>query len=126
MRKNKLFICLYVLCAVVVLINLFFFVKDEFFYNIDNLPQGKFVYSSLSPSGDKTALLYCVDTPKGNAVRVELVEFNEDMSVKNENNIFWETGKSSVTIYWENNNLIVIDGVSLSIDKNQVFDGRRY
>ena len=126
MRKSKLFICLYILCAVVVLINSFFFIKDEFFYDIENLPEGKFVFSSLSPLGDKTALLYCVETPQGQAVRVELVEFNTDMTVKREKNIYWEIGKNSVTIYWENDKQIVIDGVVLNISKNEVFDGRRY
>ncbi len=126
MRKSKLFIILYVLCAVVIIINSFLFINDEFFYDIDSLPQGKFVYSSLSPLGDKTALLYCVDSPHGQAVRVELVEFDTDMSVKQEKNIYWEIGKNSVTIYWENNNNIVIDGVPLNTAKNEVFDGRRY
>lgn len=126
MSKNKLFLAIYILCVIVVLFNSFFFIKDEFFYDMNCLPQGKFVFSSLSPNGDRSVLLYSVESPKGNAVRVELVNFDTDMSVKEQKNIYWETGKSSLTIGWEDNNRVIIDTVLLDISKNEVYDCRNY
>lgn len=125
MNKRKHLIFVYVLCTFVVLFNTVFFIKDQFFYSMKNLPQGQFVYSSLSPSGTKSALFYRVDTPEGKAARIELVEFDDDMSVKKQCNIYWEVGKSSVAVSWESDDVLTVDDKTLDVSKNNVYDCRR-
>lgn len=125
MSKRRLLISVYVLCTFVVLFNVVFFIKDQFFYSMKSLPQGQFVYSSLSPSGTKSALFYRVDSPEGNAVRVELVEFDTDMSVKEQKNIYWEVGKRSVAISWDNDDAITVDNMLLDVSAGETYDSRR-
>jgi hypothetical protein len=51
--KNKVFFNIYFLLAlIVILVNSFFLVKDNFFINIESVPEGEYVYSDFSPNGN--------------------------------------------------------------------------
>ena len=51
MKNKKLVIGLIALSIAVSLVNISFTVKDSYFDNIEYLPEGEFLYSSLSPDG---------------------------------------------------------------------------
>ena len=91
MKKYRLGVYYFVAFAVL-LLNLLFMVKDRFFYNIDDLPEGQFLYSSLSPTAEKSVHIYLIETPNGVATRGELIVFEENGEPKYQNigMDFWE------------------------------------
>lgn len=118
--KKFLLTLVYVLALVTVLFNTAFSLKNYLFADIDELPQGKLVSSSVSPSGERTFNLYRVSNVLGDAVRGELVV--NDGKAKN---IFWQTNIKNVTVDWENDVVLMIDGVPVSADGETVYDSRR-
>lgn len=118
----------YVLVFLIFAANMFFFVKDQFFYTIEDLPDGQYLYSSMSPDSTRSAEVYRIDTPEGCAIRVEVRTFdfnNQENVVSNEKNVYWEVGKSVVTVGWEDNNIINIDSRTLNILDGETYDSRR-
>lgn len=108
--------------------NMFFYVKDQFFYTINDLPEGQYLYSSMSPDNTRSAEVYRIETPEGRAIRVELRTFdfsNEENIVSSEKNIYWEVNKSVVTVGWEDNDVITIDNRVLDLSLGQTYDSRK-
>lgn len=109
-------------------VNIFFCIKDRFFYNMEDLPKGQYLYSSMSPDSTRSAEVYRIETPEGRAIRVELRTFdfsNEENIVSQEKNIYWEVDKSVVTIGWEDSDIILIDNRMLNLSEGQTYDSRR-
>ena len=125
MKSKKWFAVFYVLAFFVMIINALFYLNDQLFFSLENLPTGEFVYASLSPEGDRSANFYRVDTPKGSAVRVEILTFNDEKGSEKCENVYWETDKSVVTIGWVDNDIITVDEVPMNISKGDTFDSRR-
>ncbi|MEE0945236.1 MAG: DUF5412 family protein [Acutalibacteraceae bacterium] len=128
--KSKLKYTIYYLVVFAVfLANIVFFVKDQLFFSIKDLPgaqQGEeAVYSAFSPDLNKVAECYTVTTPQGVAVRVELVTYDENVNVIDKENIYWEVGKESVIIGWVTSDIITIDSRTLDLSKNETYDSRR-
>lgn len=123
--KSKYCAALYVITFCVVLFNVFFFVKDQLFFKLDGLPEGNYVYASLSPDGTKSANFYRVDSPEGSAVRVEIIELDSEMNEVNRQNLYWDVNKTSVSIGWLDNNVITVDGVAFDISRGDSYDCRR-
>lgn len=118
----------YILVFLIFAANMFFYVKDQFFYTMEALPEGQYLYSSMSPDSLRSAEVYRIDTPKGRAIRVEVRTFdfaNEKNIVSNEKNVYWEVDKSVVTVGWEDNDIITIDSHILNISKGETYDSRR-
>ncbi|MBR2042960.1 MAG: hypothetical protein IJ946_01320 [Clostridia bacterium] len=118
----------YVLVFAVFAANMFFYVKDHFFYTMNDLPEGQYLYSSMSPDSNHSAEVYRIETPEGRAIRVELRTFdfsNKENIVSSEKNIYWEVNKSVVTVGWENNDVITIDNRTLDLSLGQTYDSRR-
>ncbi len=125
MSKKRALVLFYVVALLITVCNLGFFIKDQMFFDMNNLPKGEFVHSSLSPDTNRTAMTYRVDTPKGSAIRVEIVEVNENIEKILTKNIYWDVNKKIVTVGWVDNNIITIDGKPLDISIGDTYDCRR-
>ena len=128
MKSFTKYIIYYVLVFLIFAVNMFFYVKDQFFYNMEDLPEGQYLYSSMSPDNSRSAEVYRIDTPRGKAIRVEVRTFdfsNEENIVSSEENVYWEVNKSVVTVGWEDNDIITVDSHILNISEGDTFDSRR-
>ena len=123
MKMKKITACLLILALIVSAFNLVFILKDTFFDNIDSLPQGEFLYSSLSPDGENTVSLYKVKMPGGFAIRGAAVSLDEN-GVKSERNIFWQLGADSAIVGWVSDNTVSINEKIINVDGNLVYDSR--
>ncbi len=128
MKSFTKYIIYYVLVFLIFAVNMFFYVKDQFFYNMEDLPEGQYLYSSMSPDSSRSAEVYRIDTPRGKAIRVEVRTFdfsNKENIVSSEENVYWEVNKSVVTVGWEDNDIITVDSHILNISEGDTFDSRR-
>lgn len=110
---------LYVLTAVITIFNLIAGVKESLFFDIDRLPEGKLVSSSVSPDEKRILNIYSVSNSVGSAVRGEIVYKNE------KKNIFWQTGITTADSYWINDKGVSINGVGLNVVNEDTYDSRR-
>lgn len=129
MKSSLRFIVYYLIVFAVFTANIVFFVKDQLFFSLKDLPQAQegevAVYSAFSPDLNKVAECYTVNTPEGVAVRVELVTYDENVNVSDRENIYWEVGKDNVIIGWIDSDIITIDSRTLDLSKNETYDSRR-
>ena len=129
MKTRIKFTAYYLVALIIFLVNLGFFIKDQLFFSLKDLPmiqEGETaVYSAFSPDLTKVAECYTVKTPEGNAVKVELVTYDEQINVKERENIYWEVGKENVIIGWIDSDIITIDSRTLDLSKNETYDSRR-
>lgn len=115
-----------VLCIVTFLVWLFNtagLVYDSFFYQMDDLPQGEFLYSSMSPDGTYTLKMYRVQNNLGTAVRGELVRLENGQPVSE--NIYWQVGTDQCIAGWINDTVVSINNISLNVQNPDTFDSRR-
>lgn len=123
MMKNKFF-CLIatILTIIVVLFNITFFIVDSFFYNIDTLPTGDFLFSSMSPTGEYTLKMYSVygGETLGNAIRGEIV-YIETGEVKN---VYWKAAEKTAIVSWLSDSIVNINNNNVDIEKNIFYDWR--
>lgn len=117
--KNLGFKILYIITAIIVIVELGFAVKGSLFTDIAKLPKGDLSYTSVSPSGEKFMNVYLVKNNVGSAVRVEIV--TSDSS----HNIFWQTDIETVDARWVDEQLIVINDIKLNSDDHFGYDSRR-
>lgn len=118
MKKGILFNIYSLITLVVVLVNSFFLIKENFFINIESVPTGIYQYSELSPDGLTELSVYFIELPVGNSVRVTETKHDETR------NIFWQTGVDSAKIKWKNNNTVIINGIDLNLKDKEYFDCR--
>ncbi len=129
MKEKVKYIVYYCVVFAVFMINIVFFVKDQLFFSLNDLPKAQegeaAVYSAFSPDLNKVAECYTVNTPEGVAVRVELVTYDENVNITDRENIYWEVGKDKVIIGWIDSDIITIDSRTLDLSKNETYDSRR-
>jgi len=113
MKKKFLIICSVLLLLMCLLIyNLFF--------DINNISEGKLMFSSDSPDKSFTVNIYLVEsTLSSNAIRGELV----NNKTSNQRNIYWQYRISNAQVEWIYNENVSINGVILNV-KNGKFDFR--
>lgn len=117
--KNIGFKIIYVITALVIIVELAFAVKASIFTDISDLPKGTLQHSYLSPNEEKTMNIYLVKNNLGVAIRGEIVAEDEA------HNIFWQTGIDSVEAIWMNDNTVVINDIPLAADDKFGYDCRR-
>lgn len=117
--KNFVFKLIYILTAVVVIINLVYTVKAGIFSDISNLPDGNLSYTCDSPSGDKTLNVYVVKNNLGTAVRGEIATKSQKY------NIFWQVNTDLENAGWFDDENIEINGVVLNSTDKFGYDCRR-
>lgn len=118
MKKGIPFYIYYSLALLVVLINSFFLFKDNFFINIESVPEGVYQYSEFSPDEKTELKVYFIELPVGDSVRITETRDNTTR------NIFWQTGVKTARINWKNSNRVVINGVDLNLKEKEYFDCR--
>lgn len=123
MKIKKITACLISLVLIVSVVNLGFILKDTFFDNIETLPEGEFLYSSLSPDGENTVSVYKVKMPGGFAIRGAAVSLDSN-GKKQERNIFWQLGSDSAIVGWISNNTVSINDHIVNISSGMVYDSR--
>ncbi len=115
-----------VLCIVTFFVWLFNtagLIYDSFFYSMRDLPQGEFLYSSMSPNGTYTLKMYRVQNNLGTAVRGELVRLEDGQPVYE--NIYWQVGTDQCIAGWINDTVVSINDISLNVQNPDTFDSRR-
>ena len=125
MSKNKILITVYVLTIIVTLFNLVGFIKDSAFYSTNSLPQGEFLYASMSPDGNKTVRIFKVENSIGKAIRGELVILNDD-GTDTVRNIYWSVGEDNAMTGWQTEDIVTINDINIdTTDEDYAFDSRR-
>lgn len=117
--RNIGFRILYIITALVVIVELAFAVNGGLFTDIAELPTGTLASSSASPSGEKKLNIYVIKNNLGVAIRGEIS--NGD----NTHNIFWQTGIEEVEAVWLNDDTVVINEIPLNADDTFGYDCRR-
>ena len=117
--KKLGFRILYVVTAIVMIVEIAYSVRDGLFTNIAELPIGTLASSSLSPSGEKKLNIYVVENNLGVAVRGEISTASES------HNIFWQTDINSVEAVWLNEDTVLINEIPLNADDTFGYDCRR-
>lgn len=122
MIDNKVFKTVFILLLVIVsLANCIGYVIDSFFYSMDDLPTGDYLFSSTSPDGMYTLKTYKVENCLGIAIRGELINNSKISPPKN---IYWSSEFSSAHVVWNNASLITINGIMLDLSENHTYDSR--
>ncbi|MBQ7045074.1 MAG: hypothetical protein IJN65_01115 [Clostridia bacterium] len=122
MIDNKVFKTIFIsLLVIVSLANCIGYVFDSFFYGMDDLPTGEYLFSSTSPDGSYTLKTYKVENCLGTAIRGELTANSKTGQPKN---IYWSTDFSSAYVVWNNASLITINGVMLDLSEDHIYDSR--
>ena len=117
--KNIGFKIIYLITALVIIVELGFTVKSSLFTDIAELPTGELESSSVSPSGEKMMNIYVVKNNLGVAIRGEIEQNNQ------KHNIFWQTGIDTVEAVWLNDDTVVINEIPLNADDTFGYDCRR-
>jgi hypothetical protein len=118
MKKGRIFYFYYFAALLVIMVNSFFLIKDNFFINIESVPEGEFLYSELSPDESIELKVYSIELPVGNSIRIS--ETREDKT----RNIFWQTGTENAKIKWKNASTVIINGIDLDLNEKEYFDCR--
>ncbi|MCH4825842.1 MAG: DUF5412 domain-containing protein [Planococcus sp. (in: firmicutes)] len=85
------------------------------FFDMQRLPEGRFLTEAVSPDGDYTVRAYVTDGGGATvafSVRAELVFNDED---KRKKNIYWAYREETATINWIDNNTVEINGRHLNV-----------
>ncbi len=107
----------------VMLFNAIGMAVDAFGYDMDDLPQGKFLYSVMSPDGKNTFSLYLVEIEDVNtAIRGEIASINDEDKIEKEN-IYWQVGAKTAIAGWKDENTITVNDQELKLD-GEPYDSR--
>ncbi len=117
--RNIGFKILYIITALVIIVEVGFAVNEGLFTDIAELPTGALASSSVSPSGEKELNIYVVKNNLGVAIRGE-ISSNEGVY-----NIFWQTGIDEVEALWLNEDTVVINEIPLNANDTFGYDCRR-
>ncbi len=118
MKKGIFFYAFYLIALVVILVNSFFLLRDNYFINIESVPEGVYQYSDFSPDESTELKVYLIELPVGESIRISETK---DGSTRN---LFWQTGVTTAKIKWKNSNRVEINGVDLDLKEKEYFDCR--
>lgn len=117
--KNTGFKILYIITAIVVVVNLCFAVWGSLFTDISQLPEGRLINRHYSPSREKIMNIYLVENDLGVAIRGEIVTH------EGKHNVFWQTDIDQVHARWINENTVMINDIPLDANDTFGYDCRR-
>lgn len=117
--RNIGFKIIYIITALIVIIELCFAVKGGLFTDIAELPTGTLASSSVSPSGERKLNIYVIKNNLGVAIRGEITSGDDA------HNIFWQTGIDEVEAVWLNNDTVMINEIPLNANDTFGYDCRR-
>lgn len=121
--KKTAFIIVSVIMAVTVAVNVTFFAIDNFSNSMDDLPKGKFLFSTMStdPQQSYTVQLYRVSDEDGPGDAIRAVRINN--STGEQKNFYWVVGETNATVTWDSEFVIIINDRKIDI-RTQVYDWR--
>ena len=123
MKKDIVFKLLYIVTALVMIVNVAFQMHSSLFFDINDLPKGTLNSSVTSPDGKTVVNIYTIKNTIGNAVRGEAV-FESNGKVRTRN-IFWQTDLENAEVEWADGHTALINGVYLNLEKGTAYDCRR-
>lgn len=118
MKKGILFYVYYLAALVVILVNSAYLIVDNYFINIESVPEGVYQYNNFSPDETTELKVYFVELPVGNSIRITETRDGETR------NIFWQTGVEEAKIKWKNDTRVIINGIDLNLKDKEYFDCR--
>lgn len=119
MKKGTLFYLYYFLALVIIVANAVFLIKDNYFLDIESVPEGEFQFSEYSPKKSTILRVYTLDTTAGKkSVRVS------ETSANGTRNIFWQADVQDVEIVWKNDYIVLINDIDLNLREEEYFDCR--
>lgn len=111
------------LLVFVMLFNMIATAADDFKNDIDELPQGEFMYSLMSPDGQNTLSLYRVTiSGVGSAIRGEVAELLPSGEIE-KRNVYWQTNTSSAVSAWVDETSVVINDKVVNLN-GEPYDSR--
>jgi hypothetical protein len=116
MKKGILFYVYYLAALVVILVNSAYLIVDNYFINIESVPEGVYQYNNFSPDETTELKVYFVELPVGNSIRITETRDGETR------NIFWQTGVEEAKIKWKNDTRVIINGIDLNLKDKEYFD----
>ncbi len=109
---------------IVTVINTIGFAISSFGLRLDHLPEGKFLYSTMSPNGNSTLKIYQVEVKNiGCGIRGEVITVDPTGEPITKN-IYWETHAKGAIAAWTKENEVSINGHTVSIH-GEPFDSRK-
>ena len=121
MKKTAAFKIFYIAALFMTLVNIFFFVKDSFFFKMSDLPTGKLIATLDSSNGVGTLSMYRVENSLGSAIRVQY----NDSAGKEHTNVFWQTDIDIADMEWVNDENIMVNNIMINVAKGGYYDCRR-
>ena len=83
-------------------------------YDINRLPVGEFMFSTMSKDTTKTVKIYKVTVPQlGTGIRGELIYKKDGQEV--ETNIYWQTNEDNATVSWIDNTTVQINDIIIDV-----------
>lgn len=121
--KKVAFTLVIILLVITTVVNMGFFVRDSFFYNMEDIPEGKFLFASMSPDPYQTftVQIYMISKENGADDGIKAVCINN--ATREKRTIYWQTGKTNAMVSWDNNFVVNIDDISIDV-RNQEYDWR--
>ena len=119
--KNFAFKLVYILTALVMIVELSLATKESLFTDISQLPTGTLVQEHPNQSGDKHLNIYFATNNIESAIRGEIKTDSETY------NIFWQTGigVDEVEAEWLGDDIIVINNIKIDANDKFGYDCRR-
>ena len=97
---------------------------NAFANDINDLPSGNFLYSTMSPDGNSTLKIYRVSINNiGTAIRGEVITKNENGETLTKN-IYWQTDEKNAIASWEDSEYVTINDKRININGNP-YDSRK-
>ncbi len=97
----------------VTLVNILFFVKDSLFYDMEVLPNGNLLNTTVSPNRKYSVKVF--EIPESGALdRAVRAEVKETATGKTRN-IYWETGVNGATVSWGGRDTVIINNHPINV-----------
>lgn len=116
MKSKKINKIIVILCLIITILNLFGTTIHSFFYSMDDLPKGDFLFSAMSNDTKKTLKIYRVEVINlGTGIRGELITNEDGKEIKR--NIYWQINKENAIVSWVNSETVMINGEKININE---------
>lgn len=127
--KRKACMIITLLTIIITGVNIGYAVKDEFFYNLNSLPEGKLLRNEINQnvlfSEGIYLSVYEIAPTSEHPAAIRVVAKND--SENEERTIYWQIGTQGNLIYWpeDQDSTVIINGVPVNY-KNGFYDCRDY
>ena len=110
--KRKVCMIITVLAIIITCFNVGYFAKDEFFYNIENLPTGKLLRNDFTQevlfSTGWSLDVYEIEQTRDHPAAIRIVAKND--KTHESRTIYWQINERATAITWLNNTYEETDG----------------